>query len=170
MAHAQNPQADALLDKEFRVLDRGFVRLIDYMGGDDAIVQAARVSYGDGTKKVHEDRGLIRYLMRHQHTTPFEMVEFKFHVKLPIFVARQWIRHRSANVNEYSGRYSVMKEEFYVPRPEDVRPQSTSNRQGRSEEMARPRFSRNLLNTSIAPNTNRTRHITSFSKPTWPAS
>ena len=136
MAHAQNPQADALLDKEFRVLDRGFVRLIDYMGGDDAIVQAARVSYGDGTKKVHEDRGLIRYLMRHQHTTPFEMVEFKFHVKLPIFVARQWIRHRSANVNEYSGRYSVMKEEFYVPRPEDVRPQSSSNRQGRSDEMA----------------------------------
>ena len=134
MAHARNPQADLLLDKEFPVLDRGFVRLIDYMGGDDAIVQAARVSYGDGTKKVHEDRGLIRYLMRHKHTTPFEMVEFKFHVKLPIFVARQWIRHRSANVNEYSGRYSVMKEEFYFPANEDIRKQSKRNRQGSSEE------------------------------------
>jgi thymidylate synthase (FAD) len=136
MAHADNPKADALLDKEFRVLDKGFVRLVDYMGGDDAIVQAARVSYGEGTKKVLQDRGLIRYLMRHHHTTPFEMVEFKFHVKLPIFVARQWIRHRSANVNEYSGRYSVMKEEFYVPRAEDIRPQSTDNRQGRSDEQA----------------------------------
>ena len=145
MAHTQNPQADALLDKEFKVLDRGFVRLIDYMGGDDAIVQAARVSYGEGTKKVHEDRGLIRYLMRHQHTTPFEMVEFKFHVKLPIFVARQWIRHRSANVNEYSGRYSVMKEEFYLPRPEDVRPQSSSNRQGRSDEMAPPEVQQKFI-------------------------
>jgi thymidylate synthase (FAD) len=145
MAHATNAQADALLDKEFRVLDRGFVRLIDYMGGDDAIVQAARVSYGEGTKKVHEDRGLIRYLMRHQHTTPFEMVEFKFHVKLPIFVARQWIRHRSANVNEYSGRYSVMKEEFFVPKPEDIRPQSTSNRQGRSDAMAPPEVQRKFI-------------------------
>lgn len=134
VAHARNAQADALLDKEFRVLDRGFVRLIDYMGGDDSIVQAARVSYGEGTKKVHEDRGLIRYLMRHWHTTPFEMVEFKFHIKLPIFVARQWIRHRTANVNEYSGRYSVMKEEFYIPDDSDIRKQSKRNRQGRSEE------------------------------------
>lgn len=133
MAHNNSPQADDLLDKEFRVLDRGFVRLIDYMGSDSAIVQAARVSYGSGTKKIHEDRGLIRYLMRHRHTTPFEMVEFKFHVKLPIFVARQWIRHRSANVNEYSGRYSVMKEEFYLPPVEDIQPQSSSNRQGREE-------------------------------------
>ncbi len=108
--------------------------MIDYMGGDDSIVQAARVSYGEGTKKVHEDRGLIRYLMRHKHTTPFEMVELKFHVKLPIFVARQWIRHRSANVNEYSGRYSVMKEEFYLPPDEDIRKQSKRNKQGRSEE------------------------------------
>ena len=132
MAHTRNEKADALLDKEFKVLDHGFVRLIDYMGGDDAIVQAARVSYGEGTKKVSEDRGLIRYLLRHKHTTPFEMVEFKFHVKLPIFVARQWIRHRSANVNEYSGRYSVMKAEFYRPLEEDIRYQSTVNKQGRS--------------------------------------
>lgn len=145
MTHAVNPEADALLDKEFPVLDRGFVRLIDYMGGDDAIVQAARVSYGEGTKKVHEDRGLIRYLMRHHHTTPFEMVEFKFHVKLPIFVARQWIRHRTANVNEYSGRYSVMKEEFYVPQPKDIRPQSSNNRQGRSEAEAPPEIRQKFL-------------------------
>jgi len=134
MAHAENQQADSLLDKEFKVLDHGFVRLIDYMGGDDSIVQAARVSYGKGTKKVSQDRGLIRYLMRHRHTTPFEMVELKFHVKLPIFVARQWIRHRTANVNEYSGRYSVMKEEFYLPPKDEIRFQSTANKQGRSEE------------------------------------
>ena len=105
MAHAIVKEAEAILDKEFKVLDQGFVRLVDYMGSDAAIVQAARVSYGEGTKKVSEDRGLIRYLMRNRHTSPLEMVEFKFHVKLPIFVARQWIRHRSANVNEYSGRY-----------------------------------------------------------------
>ncbi|MEA1979532.1 MAG: FAD-dependent thymidylate synthase [candidate division Zixibacteria bacterium] len=134
MAHDKIEKADSLLDKEFKVLNHGFVRLIDYMGSDQAIVQAARVSYGDGTKKVSEDRGLIRYLMRHKHTTPFEMVEFKFHVKLPIFVARQWIRHRSANVNEYSGRYSVMKEEFYLPSTDDIRFQSTVNKQGRSDE------------------------------------
>lgn len=115
-------------------LDKGFVRLVDVMGDDSAIVQAARVSYGSGTKQVHEDRGLIRYLLRHAHTTPFEMVEFKFHIKLPIFVARQWIRHRTANVNEYSGRYSEMKDEFYVPSADQVRPQSTLNKQGRSEE------------------------------------
>jgi len=134
VAHVSNKEADALLDKEFKVLDHGFIRLVDYMGSDESIVQAARVSYGKGTKKVSEDRGLIRYLMRHRHTTPFEMVEFKFHVKLPIFVARQWIRHRSASVNEYSGRYSVMKEEFYIPQPGDVRYQSTVNKQGRSAE------------------------------------
>lgn len=127
-----------LVGKEFKVLDHGFVRLVDVMGSDDAIVQAARVSYGKGTKKRHEDRGLIRYLMRHQHTTPFEMVEFKFHVKLPIFVARQWIRHRTANVNEYSGRYSVMEEEFYLPRPEELRVQSETNRQGKGEERVSP--------------------------------
>ncbi len=116
-------------------LDKGFVRLVDVMGDDNSIVQAARVSYGSGTKKVHQDRGLIRYLMRHAHTTPFEMVEFKFHVKLPIFVARQWIRHRTANVNEYSGRYSVMKDEFYLPDVEQIRTQSTVNKQGRSNEI-----------------------------------
>jgi len=126
-------EVQALLGKEFRCLDKGFVRLIDVMGDDAAIVQAARVSYGSGTKKVHEDRGLIRYLMRHLHTTPFEMVEFKFHVKLPIFVARQWIRHRTANVNEYSGRYSEMKDEFYVPEPDQVRAQSAMNKQGRAD-------------------------------------
>jgi thymidylate synthase (FAD) len=115
-------------------LDKGFVRLVDSMGSDAAIVQAARVSYGSGTKQVNEDRGLIRYLMRHAHTTPLEMVEFKFHVKLPIFVARQWIRHRTANVNEYSGRYSVMRDEFYLPETAQIRPQSTTNKQGRSEE------------------------------------
>jgi thymidylate synthase (FAD) len=134
MAHTHNAQADALLDKEFKVLDHGFVRLVDYMGGDDAIVQAARVSYGEGTKKVSEDRALIRYLFRHRHTSPFEMVELKFHVKLPIFVARQWIRHRTANVNEYSGRYSVMKEEFYLPAADAIRFQAAHNRQGRSDE------------------------------------
>lgn len=122
-----------LIGKEVVCLDKGFVRLIDVMGDDSAIVQAARVSYGSGTKKVHEDRGLIRYLMRHLHTTPFEMVEFKFHVKLPIFVARQWIRHRSANVNEYSGRYSEMKDEFYVPATDQLRTQSDVNKQGRSD-------------------------------------
>jgi thymidylate synthase (FAD) len=134
MAHVSVPEADAILDKEFPVLDHGFVRLLDYMGSDESIVQAARVSYGKGTKKVSEDRGLIRYLMRHRHTTPFEMVELKFHVKLPIFVARQWIRHRTANVNEYSGRYSVMKEEFYLPAREDIAFQSQTNMQGREEE------------------------------------
>jgi thymidylate synthase (FAD) len=126
-------QVQALVGKEFRCLDKGFVRLIDVMGDDSAIVQAARVSYGSGTKQVHEDRGLIRYLMRHLHTTPFEMVEFKFHVKLPIFVARQWIRHRTANVNEYSGRYSEMKDEFYLPDSDQVRAQSSMNKQGRAD-------------------------------------
>jgi thymidylate synthase (FAD) len=119
---------------EVKCLDNGFVRLVDVMGNDDSIVQAARVSYGKGTKTVNEDRGLIRYLLRHKHTTPFEMVEFKFHIKLPIFVARQWIRHRTANVNEYSGRYSEMKDEFYLPELSEIRPQSTMNKQGRSEE------------------------------------
>lgn len=124
------PEADAMLGVKIPCLDLGFVYLVDYMGGDASIVQAARVSYGIGTKTVNEDRGLIRYLMRHQHTTPFEMVEFKFHLKLPIFVARQMIRHRTANVNEYSGRYSVMPDEFYVPPVEHVTKQSATNRQG----------------------------------------
>jgi len=130
----QQLDKDALLGKRIDCLDKGFVRLIDVMGDDASIVQAARVSYGSGTKKLHEDRGLIRYLLRHAHTTPFEMVEFKFHVKLPIFVARQWIRHRTANVNEYSGRYSEMKDEFYTPSPEHIRPQSMLNKQGRSDD------------------------------------
>jgi thymidylate synthase (FAD) len=119
-----------IFGKEYECLDQGFVRLIDVMGDDAAIVQAARVSYGKGTKSVRQDRELIRYLMRHRHTSPFEMVEFKFHVKLPIFVARQWIRHRTANVNEYSGRYSQMKDEFYIPDKEQVRLQNKINRQG----------------------------------------
>lgn len=113
------------------VLDHGFVRLVDVMGDDAAIVQAARTSYGDGTKTVQEDRGLIRYLMRHWHTTPFEMCEIKLHLKMPIFVARQWIRHRTANINEYSGRYSIMPNEFYVPGIGDIAPQSLTNKQGR---------------------------------------
>ncbi len=113
------------------MLDHGFVRVVDYMGDDAAVVQAARVSYGRGTRKVSEDRGLINYLMRHRHTTPFEMCEIKFHVKLPIFVARQWIRHRTANVNEYSARYSILDSEFYLPSPEHLAAQATSNRQGR---------------------------------------
>ncbi|MBI5325210.1 MAG: FAD-dependent thymidylate synthase [Ignavibacteriae bacterium] len=119
--------------KRIDCLDKGFVRLVDFMGNDDSIVQAARVSYGKGTKSVRADRELIRYLMRHRHTSPFEMVEFKFHVKLPIFVARQWIRHRTANVNEYSGRYSEMKDEFYIPDIDQIRTQNTVNRQGRSD-------------------------------------
>lgn len=109
------PAIEEILGREFPVLDHGFVRVVDYMGGDAAIVQAARVSYGTGTKKVSQDRALIRYLIRHRHTTPFEMCEIKLHVKLPIFVARQWIRHRTASVNEYSARYSILDKEFYVP-------------------------------------------------------
>ncbi len=115
------------------VLDHGFVRVIDYMGTDSAIVQAARVSYGKGTKKVNEDAGLINYLLRHRHTTPFEMCEIKFHIKLPIFIARQWIRHRTANVNEYSGRYSIMDKEFYIPAPQQLASQSRLNHQGRGD-------------------------------------
>ncbi len=118
-----------------KCLDKGFVRLVDSMGGDDAIVQAARVSYGQGTSKVSQDRGLIRYLMRHRHTTPFEMVEFKFHCKMPIFVARQWVRHRTANINEYSLRYSEARDEFYYPEPEHIQFQSALNKQGRSGEV-----------------------------------
>ena len=125
------PALEAMLYHATPVLDHGFVRVIDYMGDDAAVVQAARVSYGRGTKRVSEDAGLIRYLMRHRHSTPFEMCEIKYHVKLPIFVARQWIRHRTANVNEYSARYSVMDREFYIPAPEHLAAQSDSNRQGR---------------------------------------
>ena len=125
------PALEALLYQALPVLDHGFIRVIDYMGDDAAVVQAARVSYGRGTRRVQEDAGLIRYLMRHRHSTPFEMCEIKLHVKLPIFVARQWIRHRTANVNEYSARYSILDREFYVPAPEHLAAQSTANRQGR---------------------------------------
>ena len=122
---------ESRLYEKSAVLDHGFVRVIDYMGDDDAITQAARVSYGRGTKAVQNDEGLIRYLMRHWHSTPFEMCEVKFHVKLPVFVARQWIRHRTANVNEYSARYSILDREFYIPAPENLAAQSTVNNQGR---------------------------------------
>jgi thymidylate synthase (FAD) len=127
------PALEEILYEPVPVLDHGFVRVIDYMGDDAAIVQAARVSYGKGTKQVTNDRGLIRYLIRHRHTTPFEMCEIKVHVKLPVFVARQWIRHRTANVNEYSARYSILDREFYIPAPEQLAAQSVSNRQGRGE-------------------------------------
>jgi thymidylate synthase (FAD) len=127
------PALEARLYEAVPLLDHGFVRVIDYMGDDAAIVQAARVSYGRGTRRVSEDAGLIRYLMRHRHSTPFEMCEIKFHVKLPIFVARQWIRHRTANVNEYSARYSVLDREFYIPAPAQLAAQSDVNRQGRGD-------------------------------------
>jgi thymidylate synthase (FAD) len=120
-----------------KVLDKGFVGLIDHMGSDQAIVQAARVSYGEGTKSVNEDRGLIRYLMRHMHSTPFEMVEFKFHLKMPIFVMRQHVRHRMASINEYSGRYSVMTDEFYIPEPTRIQAQSSDNKQGSAGQLAK---------------------------------
>lgn len=126
--------ADALLGREYRVLDRGFVRLVDYLGGDARIVQAARVSYQEGTKTVREDGALIDYLVRHKHTSPLEQVVLTFHLKMPIFVARQWLRHRTARLNEVSGRYSVMQDEFYLPDDAQVRQQSTLNKQGRSDE------------------------------------
>jgi thymidylate synthase (FAD) len=127
------PGLEEVLYQAFPLLDHGFVRVIDYMGDDAAVVQAARVSYGRGTKKISEDKGLIHYLIRHRHSTPFEMCEIKFHVKLPIFVARQWIRHRTANVNEYSARYSILDREFYVPAEQNLAAQSVSNRQGRGD-------------------------------------
>jgi thymidylate synthase (FAD) len=130
---ATAPGMEAHLYRAHPVLDHGFIRVIDYMGDDGAIVQAARVSYGAGTKHVQNDEGLIRYLMRHWHSTPFEMCEVKLHVKLPVFVARQWIRHRTANVNEYSARYSVLDREFYIPAPEQLAAQSVVNNQGRGE-------------------------------------
>jgi thymidylate synthase (FAD) len=129
------PALEAILSAPQQVLDHGFIRVVDYMGDDSAIVQAARVSYGKGTKQAREDRALIRYLMRARHTSPFEMCEIKLHVKLPVFVARQWIRHRTANVNEYSARYSVVEDEFYLPRPEHLAAQATDNRQGRGEAL-----------------------------------
>ena len=127
------PALEEIMFEAIPILDHGFLRVVDYMGDDDAVVQAARVSYGRGTRRVNEDAGLIRYLMRHWHSTPFEMCEIKFHAKLPIFVARQWIRHRTASVNEYSARYSVLDKEFYLPEPRHMAAQSTNNRQGRGD-------------------------------------
>lgn len=134
MAHIIVPEAEKLLDQEIKVLDKGFVRLVDYMGGDTRLVQTARVSYGEGTKTIRQDAGLIDYLLRHEHTSPFEHVVFELHCKMPIFVARQWIRHRTARLNEISGRYSVMKDEFYLPPREQISLQSLDNKQGREKE------------------------------------
>ncbi len=153
LSHAQRQEIDAarkmqastrrptvaaleeILLQPTQLLDHGFIRVVDYMGDDDAVVQAARVSYGRGTKKVSEDRGLINYLMRRWHSTPFEMAEIKFHIKLPIFVARQWIRHRTASINEYSARYSVLDREFYLPDASQLKAQSANNRQGRGDSL-----------------------------------
>lgn len=128
-----SPELEKILYKPFEVLDHGFVRVVDYMGNDSSVVQAARVSYGAGTKKVNADKGLINYLIAHRHTTPLEMCEIKFHIKLPIFVARQWIRHRTASVNEYSARYSIVEDEFYIPKADNLSAQSKINHQGRDE-------------------------------------
>jgi len=135
---------EKILYQPFNVLDHGFIRIMDYMGDDSAIVQSARVSYGKGTKKVSNDKGLIRYLMRNWHTTPFEMCEIKLHVKLPIFVARQWIRHRTANVNEYSARYSILDKEFYVPKVQHMSRQSITNKQGRENNLSK-KYALNFL-------------------------
>lgn len=126
---------DSLNNAEYSVLDKGFVKIVDYMGNDNAIVQAARVSYGAGTKTPSTDRALIRYLMKHMHTSPFEMCEIKLHIKAPIFVARQWLRHRTANVNEYSARYSILESEYYIPQQSQLTKQSTNNKQGKSNEI-----------------------------------
>jgi len=140
-----SPELEKILYEAVPVLDHGFVRVVDYMGDDASIVQAARVSYGKGTKKISTDSGLIKYLMRHRHSTPFEMCEIKYHIKLPIFVARQWIRHRTANVNEYSARYSILDKEFYLPSKENLAAQSSSNRQGR-DEVINGKQADNILN------------------------
>jgi thymidylate synthase (FAD) len=141
---ATSQALESILYDKIPLLDHGFIRVIDYMGNDSAIVQAARVSYGQGTKQVSQDKGLINYLMKHRHTTPFEMCEIKLHIKLPIFVARQWIRHRTANVNEYSARYSILDKEFYLPNPAHIAAQSQINKQGRQE---RPLSSEEIENT-----------------------
>ncbi|HUU27054.1 MAG TPA: FAD-dependent thymidylate synthase [archaeon] len=138
MARIISPEAEKLLDVEIKVLDRGFVRLVDYLGSDERIVQAARVSYGKGTTTVSRDKELIDYLLRHRHTSPFEQVVITIHAKMPIFVARQWVRHRTARINELSGRYSEMKDELYVPEPDRVKPQDTFNRQSSLEEAQVP--------------------------------
>ncbi|MCT4636041.1 MAG: FAD-dependent thymidylate synthase [Rickettsiales bacterium] len=141
---AISPGIEKILYDAIPVLDHGFVRVVDYMGDDSAIVQAARVSYGKGTKRTNQDRGLIQYLMRHRHTTPFEMCDIKFHIKLPIFIARQWIRHRTASVNEYSARYSILANEFYTPKPENMAMQSKINKQGRDNVLS-PEESKKVL-------------------------
>ena len=132
--HSRVEEAEKILDKQFDVLDHGFVRLVDYMGSDDRIVQSARVSYGEGTKTYRQDKGLINYLLRNDHTSPFEQVVFTFHLKMPIFVARQWVRHRMGRMNEISGRYSVMKDECYIPDKDHIALQSEDNKQGRKDE------------------------------------
>lgn len=139
------PALEEVLFEPLQVLDHGFVRVIDYMGDDNAIVQAARVSYGRGTTHPSDDRSLIRYLVRHRHSSPLEMAEIKLHVKLPIFAARQWIRHRTANVNEYSARYSIMDREFYLPDPQQLAAQSKTNRQGRAEQPLSPEQAQAVL-------------------------
>ncbi len=146
MAHSTVPAAEEVLDKAFPVLDHGFVRLVDYLGSDQRIVQSARVSYGEGTKTVRRDRGLIRYLLRNEHTSPFEQVVYTFHAKMPIFVARQWVRHRTARLNEISGRYSILSDEFYVPEADQVALQSTDNKQGRSAEAVDPALAEEVRN------------------------
>ncbi len=138
MAHIVVPEAEEILDTEFPVLDKGFVRLVDYLGGDARIVQSARVSYGEGTKSYRKDAALIDYLLRNEHTSPFEQVVLTFHTKMPVFVARQWVRHRMARLNEISGRYSVMKDEFYLPAGSEIALQSEDNKQGRSDEPVSP--------------------------------
>lgn len=147
MAHCIVPEAEEILDQEFPVLDKGFVRLVDYLGSDQRIVQSARVSYGAGTKTFRQDRGLIHYLLRNEHTSPFEQVVFTFHTKMPIFVARQWVRHRTARLNEISGRYSVLKDEFYVPAGQAISLQSGNNKQGRSDEPVPPETRESIRRT-----------------------
>ncbi|MDR2344159.1 MAG: FAD-dependent thymidylate synthase, partial [Spirochaetaceae bacterium] len=138
MAHCVSAEAEKILDREFPVLDKGFVRLVDYLGSDERVVQSARVSYGEGTRSYREDAGLIDYLLRNRHTSPFEQIVLTFHVKMPIFVARQWVRHRTARLNEISGRYSVLKDDFYVPAAGDLALQSGDNKQGRGETALPP--------------------------------
>ncbi|MDA3937863.1 MAG: FAD-dependent thymidylate synthase [Spirochaetia bacterium] len=146
MAHCIAADGEQLLDKEIKVLDKGFVRLVDYLGDDSRIVQSARVSYGEGTKSYREDKGLIDYLLRNDHTSPFEQVSFTFHIKMPIVVARQWIRHRTAKVNEISGRYSVMESDFYVPAAEDIALQSEDNKQGRQNKPVSAELAKEIQN------------------------
>src|SRR5436190_16754568 len=150
MARMVVDAAEALLDQEIKVLDKGFVRMVDYMGGDQRIVQSARVSYGEGTKTVRQDRGLIHYLIRNDHTSPFEQVQLTFHTKMPIFIARQWVRHRTARLNEISGRYSIMKDEFYVPSSDQLQYQSETNKQARSEECLDQEHARAMLDEMLS--------------------